>query len=104
MNPISLTTRKREQLGEEWAREGSVSYAKYGNGWGRNALKKLGKDRRKLRSRCGSRQEWHSYVLKAADLSFFKVQGQRPESTAKMNQPDSGNDPEFRYRHRCDGG
>lgn len=50
MNPISLSTRKWEQLGEEqWVRKGNVSYVKYGNGWGRNALRKLEKDRRNLR-------------------------------------------------------
>lgn len=69
MNPVSLRTRKQEQLGKEWAREGSVSYVKYGNGWGTNALRIWGKDRRNLRSPCGIGQE---FVSKAAKLSSFK--------------------------------
>lgn len=104
MNPSALTTRKWERLGEEPEREGSLSSLTYGFGWDRNALRKLGKDRRNLRSPCGSSQEWHSYVLKAAELSSFKVQGWGPESTAEMNQLDSCDDPEFRHRHRYDGG
>lgn len=49
-------------------------------------------------------QEWHSYILLLAELSLFKVQGQRPEDTEEINQSDSGNDPEFSYRHRCEEG